>query len=129
MTHRRRSLARAFARPLAAAAMLAYLLLPLLYAAHVSIAHGGDLSESVARHFLPRPTVPSSQSEHPQNGGHCDLCRLLASVATGGARPAPAAALALAVPDAVGRVITPPVGVVLRHVVPVALQPRAPPFC
>ena len=129
MTTRRGQLARSLARPFAAAAAaLAYLLLPLLYVAHVGLAHGGDLTGSVARHFLPRPATPAAPGEHHHDGAHCDLCRLLAGVAAGGEPPPPVATVFPA-PTAVGRVRPRASDPVLRRVLPVALQPRAPPFC
>ena len=119
-------LAQRLARPLLAAAALAYLLVPLLYTEHVAIAHGGRLEEAVAGHFAPRSQHPPG--ERPAEAGHCDLCRLLASVAAGGDPAAPAAPAVFDAPVAAGTLCLDVERPFLGRVSFVALLPRAPPL-
>ena len=111
-----------------AVAAVAYLLLPLLYATHVSLAHGGRLDEAVAVHFVPKSPVSPPAGEHPNHAGHCDLCRLLASVSSGGEPVAGVAALPFAAPATVGLACADVERPYLGRCLPVALLPRAPPL-
>ena len=76
MRRRGRNLAGRFARPLAAAAVLAYLLLPALFSAHVAGTHAADHADH------------SSHSQHHDDGGPvdagCDLCHAAQSLAASG---------------------------------------------
>ena len=106
---------------LAALAVLAYAMLPALFAAHVHAAHAGELAVRTADTHKPAPHAP-----HSGGPAHCDLCRMLGTTAGNAGVPGPTVSFSSDQPVPIGRVDgqdRPLVG----RLLPVALCPRGPP--
>ena len=107
---------------LVALAVLAHAMLPVLFAAHVRAAHAGEVAMVADR----GGQVPAPDGEHSGGPGHCDMCRMLGTLASAGPIGPPDVAIPADHRAPVGRVggADRPL---LGRLLPAALCPRGPP--